>query len=147
MLNWFKKTSPAQLATKSKFSNYVLGVDSHQDILKKLCKKAEMKSESAFEIRLEPDAEIDGNPIVNVYIGKNHVGYLRNNIGYRYLREIGTQTTCCNGHFEKAHELDDGHIADIGILLNCKTPFSVANSQSDSIKIIGQQTNVGRIFR
>lgn len=137
---------PARLETKEKFSNYVLGVSQHQNVLAKLSKKKYRISETIFDVTLAPD-ECAELRIIRVYIGKKQVGFLRNNIGYRYFKEIGPVTTQCSGQIQKNQIQDDGSIVDFGLLLNCKTPFAILYENNQEIKPSSPYRMINRLFQ
>lgn len=146
MLNWLKKATPIKLSTKAKFSNYVLGVQVHQPELIKLLKKQNRLGSATFTVSLIPDENAEPS-IVKVQIGRKFVGYLRNNVGYRYINEIGIQTTICDGKFQELQTQDDGVIAEVGVLLNCKTPFSISDSIDNRNKGKERYKVMNRLFQ
>lgn len=146
MLNWFKKSETKKLVTKDIFSNYVLDVRCHQDELIKLSKKYNRQSKPTFEVKLIPDLNIKP-PVVRVLIGKKIIGYLRNNVGYRFLKEIGDLRVTCRGEFQRPQMQDDGSLVEVGVLLNCKTPFSILNKAGNEQVKEDQFHPLSRLFQ
>lgn len=146
MLNWFNKPEPAKLVVKDYYSKYVLDVHKHQSALARLEKGFDRRGQQTFGITLIPDLNVEP-PVVRVHIEKKNVGYLRNNVGYRYLKEIGNVKATCSGRFQKKQTQDDGSEVEFGVVLNCKTPFSVSNGTNKDDTADNHLNVMSRLFQ
>lgn len=146
MLNCFNKQKPTKLVVKDNYSNYVLDVQKHQSALAKLDKRFDRRGQQTFGVTLIPDLNVEP-PVVRVSIEKKNVGFLRNNVGYRYLKEIGNVKTTCSGRFQNKQTQDDGSKVEFGVLLNCKTPFSVSNGTNNEDTVHNHLNVMSRLFQ